>query len=104
MLRNEVMNAAFAVALAAAAPASASEALAQKKNCLNCHQVERKVVGPAFKDVAQRYAGQKDAAPKLAEKIRIGGAGAWGPVPMSANPQVTPDEARRLAEWVLTLK
>jgi len=98
------MNAALAVALLAAMPASASTALAQQKNCLNCHQIERKVVGPAFKDVAQRYTGQKDAAPRLAEKIRLGGAGAWGPVPMSANPQVTPDEAKRLADWVLSLK
>ena len=98
------MNATFAVALLMAMPASASPALAQQKNCLNCHQVERKVVGPAFKDVAQRYAGQKDVAPRLAEKIRLGGAGAWGPVPMAANPQVTPDEAKKIANelrnWV----
>lgn len=98
------MNASLATALLACLPALASPALAQQKNCLNCHQVERKIVGPAFKDVARRYAGQKDVAPVLANKIRLGGAGAWGPVAMSANPQVTPDEARLLAEWVLTLK
>lgn len=98
------MKAALAAALLAALPAFASPTLAQQKNCLNCHQIDRKVVGPAFKDVARRYAGQKDAAPGLATKIRLGGAGAWGPVPMAANPQVTPDEAKRLAEWVLTLK
>jgi cytochrome c len=104
MLWNEVMNVAFAVVWTIATPAWANGALALQKNCLNCHQVERKVVGPAFKDVAQRYAGQADIALRLASKIRLGGAGAWGPVPMAANPQVTPDEAMRLADWVLSLK
>ncbi len=82
--------------------ALASDALARQRNCLNCHAVERKIVGPAFKQVAERYAGRTDAAAYLAEKIVKGGAGAWGPVAMSANPQVTPEEALRLAQWVLS--
>jgi cytochrome c len=61
-------------------------------------------VGPAYKDVAAKYAGQKDAADKLAEKILKGGSGVWGPVPMPPNTQVTPAEAKQLAQWVLTLK
>ena len=69
-----------------------------------CHAVDRKLVGPAYKDVAAKYAGQKDAAAKLAEKIMKGGVGAWGPVPMPANPQVSPTEAKKLAHWVLTLE
>ncbi|MFM8386824.1 MAG: c-type cytochrome, partial [Planctomycetia bacterium] len=72
--------------------------------CLACHQVDRKVVGPAFRDIGRRYAGQSGAAEMLARKIRQGGAGAWGAVPMAANPHVSEADARRLAEWVLTLK
>lgn len=93
-----------AAILAAWAPAQASEALARQKACLNCHALDRKLVGPALKDVARRYAGQKDVVPRLAEKVVKGGAGAWGPVAMTANPRVTPEEAKRLVEWVLTLQ
>ena len=78
--------------------------LAQKKNCLACHQVDRKVLGPAFKDVAARYAGQGDAADKLAAKVMKGGVGAWGNLPMPANPQVSEAEAKQLVGWILGLK
>ncbi|HET9643471.1 MAG TPA: c-type cytochrome [Burkholderiaceae bacterium] len=88
----------------AATPAFAQLELAQKKNCLACHAVDKKIVGPAYKDVAAKYAGQKDAADKLAEKILKGGAGVWGPVPMPANTQVSAAEAKQLAQWVLSLK
>jgi len=84
-----------------AAPAFASAELAQKKNCMACHAADKKLVGPSYKDVAAKYAGQKDAADKLAEKILKGGSGVWGPVPMPANPQVSPAEAKQLAQWVL---
>jgi cytochrome c len=87
-----------------AGPAFAQADLAQKKNCMACHAVDKKVVGPAFKDVAAKYAGQKDAVDKLSQKVVKGGAGAWGPVPMPANPQVTDAEAKQLVSWVLTLK
>lgn len=72
----------------AAAPAQAQDAaqLAAKKNCLACHAVDKKVVGPSYKDVAAKYAGQKDAVDKLAAKIMKGGSGVWGPVPMAPNP------------------
>jgi len=96
--------AAWAATALLAAPAWANPELAQSKICLGCHGLAEKKVGPAFKDVAARYAGQKDAAAKLAEKIVKGGGGAWGPVPMPANPKVTPDEAKQLASWVLTVK
>jgi len=84
--------------------AFANQALAEKKNCLACHQVDKKLVGPAYKDVAAKYVGQKDAAAKLAEKIQKGGVGVWGQIPMPANPQVNADEAKTLAAWVLSLK
>ena len=88
----------------AAAAAHADPALAKERNCMNCHQIERKVVGPAFVDVARRYAGKPGAATLLADKIVKGGAGNWGPVAMSANPKVTPAEAQKLAAWVLAQK
>ena len=87
-----------------AAPAFASADLAQKKNCMACHATDKKLVGPAYKEVAAKYASQKDAAAKLAEKIQKGGVGVWGQVPMPANPQVSADEAKTLAAWVLTVK
>lgn len=90
-------------ASAALAAAPNAQALATSKNCLACHAVDRKLVGPSYQDVAARYAGQKDAVSRLAEKIQKGGSGSWGPVPMPANP-VTPDEAKTLATWVLSQK
>ncbi|MCV2365302.1 c-type cytochrome [Paucibacter sp. DJ1R-11] len=94
-----------AVATAAAAPAAFANAeLAQKKNCMACHAVDKKLVGPAYKDVAAKYAKDKDAATKLADKIVKGGAGVWGPVPMPANTQVSAAEAKQLATWVLSTK
>ena len=87
-----------------AGPAWADAQLANKKNCLACHQVDKKLVGPAYKDVAAKYAGDKEAADKLAQKIMKGGAGVWGPVPMPANPQVSDAEAKQLAAWVLLQK
>ena len=87
-----------------AAPAFANADLAQKKSCMACHAADKKLVGPSYKDVAAKYAGQKDAVTKLAEKIQKGGVGAWGQVPMPANPQVNADEAKQLATWVLSIK
>lgn len=89
---------------AVSTPALADLKLATAKNCMACHAIDKKLVGPAYKDVAAKYAGQKDAADKLAAKVMKGGAGVWGPVPMPANTQVTPDEAKKLVAWVLTLK
>ncbi len=93
-----------AAALAAAPAAFAQQELAQKKNCLACHSVEKKVLGPAFKDVAAKYAGQKDAPAKLAEKVMKGGSGVWGNIPMPANTQVNEAEAKQLVDWILSLK
>ena len=84
--------------------AFANAELAQKKSCLACHATDKKVIGPSYKDVAAKYAGQKDAVAKLAEKIQKGGSGVWGQVPMPANPQVNADEAKQLATWVMSIK
>ncbi|MBP7353339.1 c-type cytochrome [Comamonas sp. UBA7528] len=94
----------LALTLSVAAPAMADLALAQSKNCMACHAVDKKLVGPSYKDVAGKYAGQKDAVDKLAAKIVKGGSGVWGPVPMPANTQVSEADAKKLAAWILTLK
>ena len=78
--------------------------LARKKNCMACHTVEKKIVGPSYKDVARKYAGQKDAESRLAEKIVKGGKGSWGEIPMPPNATVKPDEAAALARWILSVK
>jgi cytochrome c len=93
-----------ALSALAAAPAFANPELAQKKNCMACHAVDKKLVGPAYKDVAAKYAGQKDAVDKLSQKVIKGGAGVWGAVPMPANTQVSDAEAKQLVTWILTLK
>jgi len=94
---------ALAIALAAA-PVFANPQLAQQKNCMACHAIDKKQVGPAYKDVAGKYAGQKDAVDKLTQKVMKGGSGVWGAVPMPANPQVNEAEAKTLVQWVLSTK
>jgi cytochrome c len=89
---------------ALAAPAMANQELAQKKACMACHAIDKKVVGPAFLDVAKKYKGQKGIEAKLAEKVVKGGGGVWGTMAMPANAQVTPAEATQLVKWVLALK
>jgi cytochrome c len=90
--------------LGATGAAQASMELARSKNCIACHSVDKPVLGPAYKEVAAKYAGDKEALAKLAKKVREGGVGVWGQVPMPANPQVTEAEAQTLAKWVLGLK
>ena len=84
--------------------ADAGADLAKGKNCLACHAVDKKVVGPAYKDVAAKYKGDKTAEAKLIEKVQKGGTGVWGQIPMPPNPQVSPAEAKTLVAWVLSQK
>lgn len=94
----------LAVAAAAASPlAFANQKLATDKNCMACHAVDKKLLGPSYKDVAAKYGGQKDALAKLATKVIKGGGGVWGGF-MPANPQVTPEEANILVTWILSQK
>lgn len=95
---------ALVAAVSVTAPAFADQALATAKNCMACHAIDTKLVGPAYKDVAKKYATQKDAKAMLADKIIKGGAGVWGAIPMPANAQVNKAEAEKLAAWVLSLK
>ncbi len=94
----------LAASTVVALPAMADEALAKSKNCMACHAVDKKLVGPAYKDVAKKYAGDKAAADKLAQKVMKGGSGVWGAIPMPANPQVNEAEAKKLTSWILGLK
>jgi cytochrome c len=99
-----LLGACIAALTATSLPALASQDLAQKKNCMTCHATDKKVVGPSYKEVAAKYAGQKDAVDKLSQKVVKGGVGAWGQVPMPANPQVSEAEAKQLVQWILTVK
>ena len=94
-----------ALTLAAALPAHADEALAKKHACVACHVVKgAKTVGPAYGDVAKKYAGQKNAEAKLAEKVKKGGQGVWGQVPMPPNAAVPDADIRALVKWILSVK
>jgi cytochrome c len=106
--RSDTMKAVYIAMMAAAGivmtgQVKADEALAKAKNCMACHAVDKKVVGPAYKEVAAKYKGQGDAVAMLSAKIKAGGKGVWGPVPMPPN-NVTDDEAKKLATWVMAQK
>ena len=104
-MKQTLISCALSVsALLSVTPAFADLALATSKNCMACHAVDKKVVGPAYKDVAAKYKGDKTAVDKLATKIIKGGSGAWGAIPMPANPQVSEADAQKLASWVLAQK
>ena len=92
-----------AAGIVMAGQAQADEALAKSKNCMSCHAVDKKLVGPAYKDVAAKYKGDAKAPAMLAAKIKAGGKGVWGEIPMPPN-NVTPEEAAKLAAWVLAQK
>lgn len=97
-----VLNIALAaVAASVSLPAFANLALAQKNACMACHAVDKKLVGPAYQDVAKKYAGQADASAKVTESIRKGGTGKWGQIPMPAQPALSEADAKTLADWVL---
>ena len=91
-----------AASMLAISPALADQALATSKNCMACHAVDKKLVGPAFKEIAAKYKSDKTALDKLALKVMKGGSGVWGAVPMPANPQVNDAEAKKLVTWILS--
>ena len=95
----------IALALAAvsvAAPARADEALAKKHNCLACHQVDKKVIGPSYREIAKKYKGQNVAA-QLEQKVKKGGVGVWGQIPMPPNAAVPDGDIKKLVDWILKL-
>lgn len=95
---------AIAAALAFVGTAQASEELAKKNNCLACHKVEGKLVGPAYKDIAAKYKGNAKAEAMLIDKVKKGGTGVWGPIPMPPNAAVKDEDIKALVKWVLAIK
>ncbi|MGL5115864.1 MAG: c-type cytochrome [Beijerinckiaceae bacterium] len=93
----------FAAALTAS-PAFADADLAKSKNCVACHSIERKMIGPAYKVMAEKYASDEVALKTLSEKVRKGGGGVWGPMPMPPQANVSEQEAEALVKWILSLK
>lgn len=101
MKRLLIIGAACAAVFSVPTLALADMALANAKNCMACHAVDKKLVGPSYKDIASKYAGQADAVDKLAGKVIKGGAGVWGPVPMPANAQINDADAKKLVLWIM---
>ncbi len=103
-MKRLLLTAAALTTVMVATPAMANEALAKAKNCMACHAIDKKVVGPAYKDVAKKFGGQAGAVDMLAERIMKGSSGVWGPVPMPPNANVNAAEAKQLSTWVMSLK
>jgi cytochrome c len=97
-------RAVLAVGLIAAFPALANEELAKKHACFACHTVDKKMVGPSYKDVAAKYRSDKDAAAKLAQKVKNGSQGVWGTIPMPPNSAVPDADIGTLVKWILSQK
>lgn len=98
---KHIVTVLIAAGLVAASPAHANLDLAKKNNCMSCHAVDKKMVGPAFIDISKKYAGDKDAAKMLAAKIKGGSKGVWGQIPMPPNANVKDADAEALAKWIL---
>ncbi len=90
--------------VAGAATAQADQALATKNQCMACHAVDKKLVGPSYRDVAKRYAGNPQAQDLLVRSIKTGGQGKWGAIPMPAQTKLNEEDARKLAIWILEIK
>jgi cytochrome c len=101
MKRIALLLAATAVV---ATPALANEELAKKNACTACHAIDKKLVGPSYKDVAAKYRNDKGAEAKLAEKVKKGGSGVWGQVPMPPNASVKDEDIKTLVKWILSIK
>ena len=102
-MKKSFILAAVVVAVGCA-PAFANEELAKKNGCMACHAIDKKVVGPSYQEVAAKYRGDKTAEAKLIDKVKKGGVGVWGQVPMPPNTQVKDEDAKALVKWVLSLK
>lgn len=94
----------FTLGLLASGNAAASEKLAQSSGCMTCHAVDRKVIGPGYKEIAAKYRNDKSAEAKLVKKVKAGGSGVWGSTPMPPNAHVKEDDIKTIVHWILTLK
>lgn len=107
-MKKPVAAIAIALGILSTGPAlaaeSSAEALARSKACMACHAIGKKMVGPSYRDVANKYRGQADALAKLSEKVKKGGSGVWGPIAMPPNPAVKDEEIKTIVSWILSLK
>ena len=97
----KLMSALVVSVMMVSAPAFASKEIATKNACMGCHAVDKKVVGPSYKDIAAKYKGQADAVDKLAKKVKAGGSGVWGPIPMPANATISEADSKAVIKWIL---
>lgn len=102
-MKRMVIGLCAAAALMLSGQALASEALAKANNCMGCHTLDKKMVGPSYKEVAAKYKGQGDAEAKLADKVKKGGVGVWGQTPMPPNPAAKDDDVKAIVKWILSL-
>ncbi len=103
MRKHVLFSALVAAGLLAAPAAQADDALAKKHNCLACHAIDKKLVGPSYKDIAKKYKGQAGADVKMMEKVKKGGSGVWGPVPMPPNAALSDADNKKLIDWILAM-
>ena len=103
-MKRYTLACALAVAAAFAIPASANEKLAQSSGCMTCHGVDKKVIGPGFKDVAAKYKGNKAAEADLVKKVKGGSKGVWGDIPMPPNAHVKDEDVKTIVQWILAQK
>lgn len=101
----KLIHAAFVVlGVLSAGAATATEKLAQSSGCMTCHAMDRKAIGPGYKEIAAKYRNEKGAEAKLIQKVKAGGSGVWGPAPMPPNPHVKDDDIKAMVQWILSLK
>lgn len=100
-MKPTILTATLVLGAMLSAPALANLDLAKKSNCMSCHVADKKLVGPAYQDIAKKYAGDKDAVKKLTEKVKKGGKGVWGEVPMPPNAAVKDADIETLVKWIL---
>lgn len=103
-MKMRLLGMAAVAALVVAGTANANEELAKKSACLACHTIDKKLVGPAYKEVAKKYAGDAGAEAKLVKKIKEGGSGVWGAIPMPPNTNVSEADVKTLVKWILAMK
>jgi|UniRef100_UPI0040482BA9 cytochrome c len=97
----KLMSALVVSVMMVSAPAFASKEIAGKNACMGCHAADKKILGPSYQDIAAKYKGQADAIDKLAKKVKAGGSGVWGPVPMPANAAISEADAKTVVKWIL---
>ena len=103
-MKARLVSAVAALALLSAGVVSANEELAKKSACLACHQTDKKLVGPSYQEVAKKYAGDAGAEAKLIAKVKAGGSGVWGAIPMPPNAAISDADIKTLVKWILAMK